>query len=120
MIEFVNSGEASKVSPKTAKDVSKLYSENNEGTYFIIYTKPNCSKCRLTYNALRSGNNKYSAIKLLGENPSEVEQLYYDEKLSEFKSKGFRSFPVVEVYKDGKVVHEWCDFNYRNIKKYIK
>lgn len=101
-------------------NTSEFFATKSEGQYIVIYTKPNCSKCRLTFNAIKSSDAKYSMIQLLGDDATDEEKKYFDKKLSEFKEKGFRSFPVVEVYQDGNKIDEWCDFNFQKIRKYTK
>ena len=42
-----------------------------------------------------------------------------DPQVAEFKYKGYRSLPVVQVFNDNKLVDEWNDFNNDKIKKVI-
>ena len=83
----------------------------------VIYTKPNCPKCRITKNRLDASGYKVTQIILNVFKPSQ----YEDKLLKSFKAKGYRSLPVVQVYaEDNQLVDEWNDLNVDKINKYTK
>lgn len=82
----------------------------------VIYTKPNCPKCRETKNRLDAAGYKVSQISLNVFQPSQ----YEDRLLRSFKSKGYKSLPVVKVYaKDNQLIDEWNALNVDKINKYV-
>ena len=73
----------------------------------IIYTKPNCRKCRWT------------VFKLSRVMP--VSTITADERdIQRFRKQGYRSFPVVTVYKANGVHDRWCDLQVDKIKQYTE
>ena len=73
----------------------------------IIYTKPRCPKCRLTVNKLSKA--------------MPVETITADERdLARFRKLGYRSMPVVTVYKADGTHETWCDLRVDKIKQYTE
>ncbi|MEN2312510.1 ribonucleoside-diphosphate reductase [Lacticaseibacillus paracasei] len=73
----------------------------------IIYTKPHCHKCRWT------------VFKLSRVMP--VQTITADERdIERFREQGYRSFPVVTVYKANGVHDRWCDLQVDKIKQYTE
>lgn len=73
----------------------------------IIYTKPRCQKCRRT------------VFKLSQVMP--VSTITADERdIKRFRKQGYRSFPVVTVYKANGVHDRWCDLQVDKIKQYTE
>ncbi|QOP49054.1 ribonucleoside-diphosphate reductase [Lacticaseibacillus paracasei] len=73
----------------------------------IIYTKPHCQKCRWT------------VFKLSRVMP--VQTITADERdIERFRKQGYRSFPVVTVYKANGVHDRWCDLRVDKIKQYTE
>jgi len=73
----------------------------------IIYTKPHCQKCRRT------------VFKLSRVMP--VQTITADERdIERFRKQGYRSFPVVTVYKANGVHDRWCDLRVDKIKQYTE
>ena len=81
-----------------------------------VYDKPGCPKCRMTERKLtQSGANFITKTLLRTDNMD-----YSDKKISEFKSQGFKSFPIVEVYDEhGSKVDSWCDLRMDKLNKYF-
>jgi glutaredoxin len=73
----------------------------------IIYTKPNCPKCRMTVNLL----SKAMPVSTITADERDIER---------FRKQGYRSFPVVTVYKANGVHDCWCDLQVDKIKQYTK
>ncbi len=73
----------------------------------IIYTKPHCQKCRWT------------VFKLSQVMP--VSTITADERdIERFRKQGYRSFPVVTVYKSNRKHDRWCDLRVDKIKQYTE
>lgn len=73
----------------------------------IIYTKPNCPKCRMT-------------VKLLSRAMT-VKTIMADERdYKRFRELGYQSMPVVTVYNTDGTHDEWCDLRVDKIKQYTK
>ncbi|WP_322973870.1 thioredoxin domain-containing protein [Lacticaseibacillus nasuensis] len=69
----------------------------------IIYTKPNCPKCRLTDARLSMPHTT---------------RLATDDDYTRFRAKGYQSMPVVQVYRGGTVVDEWSDLQVDSINRW--
>lgn len=73
----------------------------------IIYTKPHCQKCR------------HTAMKLKQVMP--VQTLTADaDDYERFRKLGYRSMPVVTIYKANGTHDEWCDLQVDKIKQYTE
>lgn len=73
----------------------------------IIYTKPNCPKCRMTVNLL----SKAMPVSTITADERDIER---------FRKQGYRSFPVVTVYKANGTHETWCDLQVDKIKQYTE
>lgn len=73
----------------------------------IIYTKPNCPKCRMTVNLL----SKAMKVQIIKADERDIER---------FRKQGYQSFPVVTVYKANGTHETWCDFRVDKIKQYTE
>lgn len=73
----------------------------------IIYTKPNCPKCRMTVNLL----SKAMKVSTITADERDIER---------FHKQGYRSFPIVTVYNIYGVHDCWCDFRVDKIKQYTE
>jgi len=73
----------------------------------IIYTKPNCPKCRMTVILLSKA--------------MPVQTIKADERdYKRFRKLGYQSMPVVTIYKADGTHDEWCDFRVDKIKQYTE
>ena len=73
----------------------------------IIYTKPNCPKCRMTFNLL----SRAMPVQTITADVDDYER---------FRKLGYRSMPVVTVYKADGAHDEWCDLQVDKIKQYTE
>ena len=80
-------------------------SREEHALHAIIYTKPNCPKCRLTDARLTIPHTTRMAT---------------DADYTRFRQRGYQSMPVVTVYKPDGTHDEWCDFRVDKIKQYTK
>lgn len=71
----------------------------------IIYAKPHCQKCRQT------------VIKLSSVMPVQTITADADD-YERFRKLGYRSMPVVTIYKADGTQDEWCDLQVDKIKQY--
>ena len=82
-------------------------SREEKHMHTIIYTKPNCPKCRMTVNLLSKA--------------MPVQTVKADERdYKRFRELGYQSMPVVTVYKQNGSHDKWCDFMVDKIKQYTK
>lgn len=86
--------------------IEKL-SREEERMHAIIYTKPNCPKCRMTVNLL-SHTMPVQTIKA------------DDRDYKRFRELGYQSMPVVTIYKVNGTHDEWCDMRVDKIKQYTE
>jgi len=94
------------VCPMEYRIIEKL-SREEKHMNAIIYTKPNCPKCRMTVNLLSK------AMK--------VQTITADERdYKRFRELGYQSMPVVTVYNIYGTHDEWCDFRVDKIKQYTE
>ena len=73
----------------------------------IIYTKPNCQKCRRTAMKLK----QVMPVQTITADADDYER---------FRKLGYRSMPVVKVYKADGTHDEWCDLQVDKIKQYTE
>ncbi|WP_334806232.1 ribonucleoside-diphosphate reductase [Lacticaseibacillus paracasei] len=91
----------------TERSIIEKLSREEKHMNAIIYTKPHCQKCRRT------------AMKLKQVMP--VSTITADERdIERFRKQGYRSFPIVTVYKANGVHDRWCDFRVGKIKQYTE
>ena len=73
----------------------------------IIYTKPGCQKCRRTVFKL----SQVMPVQTITADADDYER---------FRKLGYRSMPVVTVYKADGTHDEWCDSQVDKIKQYTE
>lgn len=73
----------------------------------IIYTKPHCKKCWRTVYKL----SRVMPVQTITADECDIER---------FRKQGYRSFPVVTVYKANGVHDRWCDLRVDKIKQYTE
>lgn len=73
----------------------------------IIYTKPNCAKCRMTSNLL----SRAMTVQAIMADVDDYER---------FRKLGYKSMPVITVYKPDGTRDQWCDLQVDKIKQYTE
>ena len=73
----------------------------------IIYTKPHCQKCRRT------------VFKLSRVMPAQTITADADD-YERFRRQGYRSMPVVTIYKADGTHETWCDLQVDKIEQYTE
>jgi glutaredoxin len=73
----------------------------------IIYTKPHCQKCRRTVFKL----SRVMPVQTITADADDYER---------FRKLGYRSMPVVTVYKANGTHETWCDMRTDKIKQYTE
>nr|DAZ09459.1 MAG TPA: glutaredoxin-like protein [Caudoviricetes sp.] len=73
----------------------------------VIYTKPKCQKCRHTAMKLK----QVMPVSTITADADDYER---------FRKLGYRSMPVVTVYKADGTHDEWCDLRVDKIKQYTE
>lgn len=92
---------------RTEQAIIEELSREEKKIQAIIYTRPGCQKCRRT------------VFKLSQVMP--VQTITADERdIKRFRKQGYRSFPVVTVYKANGVHDRWCDLQVDKIKQYTE
>lgn len=92
------------VCPMEYRIIDKL-SREEKNMHAIIYTKPNCPKCRMTVNLLS--------------HTMPVQTIMADEQdYTRFRKQGYKSMPVVTVYKTDGTHDQWCDMRIDKINQY--
>ena len=92
---------------RTEQAIIEKLSREEKHMNAIIYTKPRCQKCRWT------------VFKLSRVMP--VQTVTADERdIERFRKQGYRSFPVVTVYKANGTHETWCDLRVDKIKQYTE
>ena len=92
---------------RTEQAIIEKLSREEKNMHAIIYTKPNCPKCRMTVNLLSR--------------TMPVQTIKADERdYKRFRKLGYQSMPVVTVYKVDGTHDEWCDFRVNKIKQYTE
>ncbi|WP_426388215.1 ribonucleoside-diphosphate reductase [Lacticaseibacillus paracasei] len=92
---------------RTEQAIIEELSREEKKIQAIIYTRPGCQKCR------------HTAMKLKQVMP--VSTITADERdIERFRRLGYRSFPVVTVYKANGVHDRWCDLRVDKIKQYTE
>lgn len=86
--------------------IEKLSREEKHMQAFI-YTKPRCQKCRRTVLKL----SQVMPVSTITADECDIER---------FRKQGYRSFPVVTVYKANGVHDRWCDLRVDKIKQYTE
>jgi glutaredoxin-like protein NrdH len=92
---------------RTEQSIIERLSREEKHMNAIIYTKPGCQKCRHTILKLKQVMT--------------VQTITADERdIERFRKQGYRSFPVVTVYKENGVHDRWCDLRVDKIKQYTE
>ncbi|KMO52606.1 ribonucleoside-diphosphate reductase [Lacticaseibacillus rhamnosus] len=92
---------------RTEQAIIEELSREEKKIQAIIYTRPGCQKCR------------HTAMKLKQVMP--VSTITADERdIERFRKQGYRSFPVVTVYKANGTHETWCDLRVDKIKQYTE
>lgn len=73
----------------------------------VIYTKTKCQKCRYTVMKLK----QVMPVSTITADADDYER---------FRRQGYRSMPVVKVYKADGTHDEWCDLQVDKIKQYTE
>ncbi|WP_010489635.1 ribonucleoside-diphosphate reductase [Lacticaseibacillus zeae] len=73
----------------------------------IIYTRPGCQKCRHTAMKLK----QVMPVSTITADADDYER---------FRKLGYRSMPVVTIYKADGTHDEWCDLRVDKIKQYTE
>lgn len=92
---------------RTEQAIIEKLSREEKRMQAIIYTKPNCQKCRRT------------VIKLSSVMPVQTITADADD-YERFRKLGYRSMPVVTIYKADGTHDEWCDLRVDKIKQYTE
>ena len=92
---------------RTEQAIIEELSREEKKIKAIIYTKPNCPKCRMTVNLL----SKAMPVSTITADADDYER---------FHKLGYRSFPVVTVYKANGTHETWCDLQVDKIKQYTE
>lgn len=81
----------------------------------VIYSQPNCIKCKMTSDRLQKVMRVKHEHLFDGGNDE-----WSNNKIEKFREQGYKSFPVVRIYDDetGKRLGDWCDFRVDLIQKY--
>lgn len=81
----------------------------------VIYSKPNCVKCKMT------GERLQEVMRVKHEHLFDGNDEWSTKKIEKFKEQGYGSFPVVRIYDDesGTRLDDWCDFRPDLIHKYV-
>ncbi|MFA6729264.1 MAG: hypothetical protein WCS17_13770 [Prevotella sp.] len=91
----------------TEQAIIEQLSREEKHMHAIIYTKPHCQKCRWTVAKL----SQVMPVQTITADDDDYEQ---------FRKLGYRSMPVVTIYKAYGTHDEWCDFRVDKIKQYTK
>ncbi|MFD1431384.1 thioredoxin domain-containing protein [Lacticaseibacillus yichunensis] len=87
------------------RSIIEKLSREEKHMHAIIYTKPNCAKCRMTSNLLSRA--------------MPVQTIMADEQdYARFRKQGYKSMPVVTVYKPDGTRDQWCDMRTDKINQY--
>lgn len=105
--------------------------------HFVLYTKPNCVKCKMTKRLLDQYHANYQTTyynrpdqpNLIDLNdPNPTRRAWSAAKIAKFKAQGIQSMPVVKVVDDASspanakpvFVDQWSDFRPDKIKAWAQ
>ena len=91
----------------TERSIIEKLSREEKHIQAIIYTKPGCQKCRRTIFKL----SRVMPVQTITADADDYER---------FRKLGYRSMPVVKVYKADGTHDEWCDLQVDKIKQYTE
>nr|DAM19726.1 MAG TPA: glutaredoxin-like protein [Caudoviricetes sp.] len=92
---------------RTEQAIIEELSREEKKIQAIIYTRPGCQKCRRTVFKL----SQVMPVSTITADADDYER---------FRKLGYRSFPVVTVYKANGVHDRWCDLRVDKIKQYTE
>ena len=92
---------------RTEQAIIEELSREEKKTQAIIYTKPHCQKCRWTVFKL----SRVMPVRTITADADDYER---------FRKLGYRSMPVVTIYKADGTHDEWCDLQVDKIKQYTE
>lgn len=92
---------------RTEQAIIEELSKKEERMRAIVYVKPNCQKCRHTVSRL----SQVIPVQTVTADADDYER---------FRKQGYRSFPVVTVYKANGTHETWCDMRTDKIKQYTE
>ncbi|WP_032768069.1 ribonucleoside-diphosphate reductase [Lacticaseibacillus paracasei] len=92
---------------RTEQAIIEELSREEKHMQAVIYTKPKCQKCR------------HTAMKLKQVMPVQTITADTDD-YERFRKLGYRSMPVVKIYKADGTHDEWCDLQVDKIKQYTE
>ena len=90
---------------RTEQAIIEELSREEKKIKAIIYTKPNCPKCRMTSNLL---SRVMPAQTIMAD----------EHDYARFRKQGYQSMPVVTVYKPDGTHDQWCDMRTDKINQY--
>ena len=91
----------------TEQAIIEKLSREEKRMQAIIYTKPHCQKCRRTV---------FKLSRVMPVQPITADADDYER----FRKLGYRSMPVVKIYKADGTHDEWCDLQVDKIKQYTE
>lgn len=92
---------------RTEQAIIERLSREEKHMKAIIYTKPHCQKCRRTVFKL----SRVMPVQTITADADDYER---------FRKLGYRSMPVVTVYKADGTHETWCDLRVDKIKQYTE
>ena len=92
---------------RTEQAIIEALSREEKHMQAIIYTRPGCQKCRRTVFKL----SRVMPVQTITADADDYER---------FRKLGYRSMPVVTVYKADGTHDEWCDLRVDRIKQYTE
>ena len=92
---------------RTEQAIIEALSREEKHMQAIIYTRPGCQKCRRTVFKL----SRVMPVQTITADADDYER---------FRKLGYRSMPVVTVYKADGTHDEWCDLRVDWIKQYTE
>ncbi|ATN93891.1 thioredoxin domain [Lactobacillus phage LJ] len=92
---------------RTEQSIIEELSREEKKTQAIIYTKPHCPKCWRTVYKLK----QVMPVQTITADADDYER---------FRKLGYRSMPVVKIYKANGTHDEWCDLQVDKIKQYTE
>ncbi|MEN2349465.1 ribonucleoside-diphosphate reductase [Lacticaseibacillus paracasei] len=87
--------------------IEELTREERRKMQAIVYVKPGCQKCRHTLAKL----SRVMPVQTITADADDYER---------FRKLGYRSMPVVKIYKADGIHDEWCDLRIDKIKQYTE
>ncbi|QPC18907.1 ribonucleoside-diphosphate reductase [Lacticaseibacillus paracasei subsp. tolerans] len=92
---------------RTEQAIIEELSREEKKIQAIIYTKPHCPKCWRTVYKLK----QVMPVQTITADADDYER---------FHKLGYRSMPVVKIYKADGTHNEWCDLQVDKIKQYTE